>query len=72
MATIPGDGPPSVQHAKREFLDASLVPLEKALLARAYEIEKAFGEKAEPNLLDSASLNVAADFRSLAEKLRRR
>lgn len=53
----------------RKFLDASLVPLERALLARAGELDKKAA--VEPTgTVNWIAMEMAAEFRALAEELR--
>lgn len=52
--------------ARKEILDASLIPLEKALLARAEALEKF-----EPLATQASARWLAAEFRALAEELHR-
>jgi hypothetical protein len=52
----------------KRFLDASLVPFERALLARAAEIEKR--AEGEHKAVQALSGFVALQFRALAEELR--
>ena len=56
--------PPRREQPKR-FLDASTVPVERALLARADELEKPDGHGG----YEMTRLNIAAEFRALAEEL---
>jgi hypothetical protein len=57
---------PKRRENRRTHLDASVVPVERALLARAGELEQPV-DTAER--IDMIKFTVAAEFRALAEEL---
>lgn len=73
MASMPG---PQRKAARKTHLDASVVPVEQALLGRAAELEQsaaqpaALGDSpAEALFIVRVREQVAAEFRALAEEL---
>ena len=55
---------------RRKHLDASVVPVERALLARAAELSDDSDAVADTNVTDSAvKLFLSTEFRALADEL---
>ncbi len=54
---------------RKKFLDASLVPMENALLARAEELERSSAEWNQETVPRNIYAVLADQFRKLAEEL---